>query len=136
MRQGDQHIRTMRMLVSTARRENARMVAAAIGGHLSRLAGETGLDPGVSDASETVREASLSLLKALNRDADVATARKVALRSVETLEAAIPEPAGSPRRPIVLAHQAQDTRPSLRNPGILRRLASRGLPALFQLRSA
>ncbi|MDB5513226.1 MAG: hypothetical protein JWR08_2709 [Enterovirga sp.] len=132
MRQGDHHVRTMRALIGTAKRENARMVAAAIGGHLTKLARETGHDPDVADASETVREASLSLLKALNRDADVATARKVALRSIETLEATIPIQVAVPRPAAVLGPELQAARD---NRGILRRLASRRLPSMFHLRS-
>ena len=67
------------------------MVAAAIGGHLSRITKEAGEARALGEASDTVRDASLDLLKALHRGHDVNGARKAALESVELLEAALPD---------------------------------------------
>jgi hypothetical protein len=87
----EQHVRAMRNLLTEARAENSRMVAAAIGGHLSKLTREAGREASqLGQASDTVRDASLDLLKALHHGRDVNGARRIALDSVSTLEAALP----------------------------------------------
>ena len=96
----EQHVLAMRNLLAEARPENSRMVAAAIGGHLSRLSRELGREAGeVGKASDVVRDASLDLLKALHCGQDIHRARKAALDSVETLEAALPDTSGLTRLP-------------------------------------
>jgi hypothetical protein len=113
----ERQVGAMRRLLSEARADNSRMVAAAIGGHLSRITRD-GSVPELEGPTETVRDASLDLLKAINRSDGVARARKAALRSVDTLAAALPAaaPDGPPSPPVRI------------NP--LRRLAMRTLPAL------
>ena len=91
-RPDDQRVRAMRNLLAEARVENSRMVAAAIGGHLSRITKETTAPDDLGHASDVVRDASLDLLKALHEGKDVNRARQAALQSVEVLEAALPDP--------------------------------------------
>jgi hypothetical protein len=124
-----QHVRAMRNLLAEARPENSRMVAAAIGGHLVRITREAGRAPELAEASDIVRDASLDLLTALQRGKDVNGARRAALESVETLEAALPDPA---QLTPVLPGGA-DTRPvSVGRTGI-RSLAIRKLSAVLPL---
>ena len=124
-----QHVRAMRNLLAEARPENSRMVAAAIGGHLFRITREAGKARELAEASDIVRDASLGLLTALHRGKDVNGARRAALESVETLEAALPDPAQlTPITP-----RGSDTRPlSLGRTGI-RSLAVRKLSAVLPL---
>lgn len=83
-------VRAMRSLIREARAENSRMVAAAIGGHLSRITRQAESAP-LAQASDVVRDASLTLLKAIHHSDDVGQARTAALNSVDTLEAALPQ---------------------------------------------
>jgi hypothetical protein len=125
----EQHVRAMRNLLAEARAENSRMVAAAIGGHLSRITREAGKAPELAEASDVVRDASLGLLTALHRGRDVNGARRAALKSVETLEAALPDPAQltpiTPRDP--------ESRPGTVGPKAIRSLAVRKLSAVLPL---
>ncbi len=128
-RPDQQHVRAMRNLLTEARTENSRMVAAAIGGHLFRITREAGKAPELAEASDIVRGASLDLLTALHRGKDVNGARRAALESVETLEAALPDPAQlTPITP-----RSADPHPvSLGRKGI-RGLAARKLSAVLPL---
>lgn len=90
----DGRVRAMRSLLADARAENARMVAAAIGGHLSRIGRAAGNHERLGEATDVVRDASLELLTALHSGKDAMGARKVAIASVASLEAALPDPAG------------------------------------------
>ncbi|NNM72597.1 hypothetical protein [Enterovirga aerilata] len=124
----DQHVRAMRNLLAEARAENSRMVAAAIGGHLSRITKEVGAVEELDHASDVVRDASLDLLKALHRGKDVNRARSAALRSVEMLEAALPDPSSL----TPLAPRGGQSRPaSLGRPRAIRELAGRKLAGVL-----
>ena len=125
----EQHVRAMRHLLAEARAENSRMVAAAIGGHLSRITRDTGKPREVVDATEVVRDASLDLLKALQCGDDVSRARSAALQSVERLEAALPD--ASALVPIAPRHV--DTPRSSLGPRAIRALAGRKLAAVLPL---
>ena len=87
----DRHVRTMRNLLKDAGTENSRMVAAAIGGHLSRIT-RSARSTGLEGASDRVRDASLDLLKAIHRGRGIMSARDVALASVDGLEAELVRP--------------------------------------------
>lgn len=119
----DRQVRAMRSLLAEARVENSRMVAAAIGGHLSRITRQAG-GAELEDASESVRDASLHLLKALHQSEGVTPARKAALRSVDSLEAAFPDRVVAQSAPLGPAAKV----------GALRRLAQRTIPALRSVR--
>jgi len=124
----EQHVRAMRNLLAEARAENSRMVAAAIGGHLVRISREAGKGPELAQASDIVRDASLGLLTALHRGNDVNRARRDALKSVETLEAALPDPAQlTPIKPRNVAP------PATLGPKAIRNLAFRKLSAVLPL---
>ena len=125
----EQHVRAMRNLLAEARADNSRMVAAAIGGHLSRITREAGRAGGLAEASDVVRDASLDLLKALHRGSDVPGARKAALASVETLEAALPDPAML----TPIAPRSPDARPAAMRTKTIRSLAARKLSAVLPL---
>lgn len=125
----EQHVRAMRDLLAQARAENSRMVAAAIGGHLSRMAREAGKPRELVEASDVVRDASLDLLKALQCGHNVNGARKAALQSVERLEAALPDPAAL--TPLAL-RRPEPPRSSLSSKAI-RALAGRKLAAVLPL---
>ena len=114
-----QQVRAMRTLLKEARVDNSRMVAAAIGGHLFRITRQTGSTE-LDDASESVRDASLHLLKALQQSDGVTPARAAALRSVDSLESALPDGSIVHSEPLKLAGKV----------GPLRRLAQRTIPAL------
>ena len=74
----------MRDLLQMARKTNSRLIAAAIGAHLSKL--ETGERAETQlAAADAVRDASFQLLKALHRGKGVKSARLRALRSVDHL---------------------------------------------------
>lgn len=124
----EQHVRAMRNLLAEARAENSRMVAAAIGGHLSRISRSAGKVDELAEASDVVRDASLDLLTALHRGKDVNGARRAALQSVETLEAALPDPAQL--IPITPRHEP---RAPVSGPRALRSLAVRKLSAVLPL---
>ena len=132
--EGERHVRTMRALLRTARVENSRMVAAAIGGHLARIS-RVSPDGPVEAATDAVRDASLGLLRALHHGEDVRRARMAALRSIETLQAVLPsDMIATPdrtgeRRPAAVRQPAADTR------SLLRKLTSRTLPFAFAVRS-
>ena len=125
----EQHVRAMRHLLAEARAENSRMVAAAIGGHLSRITREPGKPRELVEATDVVRDASLDLLKALQCGDDVNRARRAALQSVERLEAALPDP--SALTPVV-PRRAEAPRTSL-GPKAIRALAGRKLAAVLPL---
>jgi hypothetical protein len=92
-------VSAMRNLLAEARVENSRMVAAAIGGHLSRITKSAGAADELGPASDVVRDASLGLLKALHEGKNVKRARQAALESVEILQAALPDPSSLTRLP-------------------------------------
>lgn len=120
----EQQVRAMRNLLTGARVENTRMVAAAIGGHLSRISRETG-SPELAGASETVRDASLTLLKSLHQSEGVMRARNAALRSVDALEAALPgRSAGKGEPPSPARAGAERLKP-------LRKLTARSLSSFL-----
>ena len=98
-RPDDQRVSAMRNLLAEARVENSRMVAAAIGGHLSRITKSAGAPDELGPASDVVRDASLGLLKALHEGTGVKRAREAALESVEILQAALPDPSSLTRLP-------------------------------------
>ena len=125
----EQHVRAMRNLLAEARAENSRMVAAAIGGHLSRIGRSAGKVGELAEASDVVRDASLDLLTALHRGKDVNGARRAALQSVATLEAALPDPAQL--TPIAPRHV--EPRAPISGPKALRSLAVRKLSAVLPL---
>lgn len=120
----ERQVRAMRKLLRDAQVENSRMVAAAIGGHLTKITRQV-TTPEIEGATETVRDASLALLTSLHRSHDVRSARTAALWSVAMLEATLPDPP-SPRAA---------TREPARRVSPLRRLAQRTLPALRPART-
>ncbi len=79
----------MRAIVNVAGRENSRMIAATIGGHLQALAVEIPTRPALADATEAVRDASLGFLTSLHGRGDVVTAKHQLLSSVDRLEACL-----------------------------------------------
>jgi hypothetical protein len=97
----ERHLRGIRNLLREARVENSRVVAAAIGDHLSKLGKRTGGDRTVAEAADGIRDASLALLKSLHLGHDVVAAREAALAAVNPLEASLPlksrAPAGQGR---------------------------------------
>jgi hypothetical protein len=125
----DQHVRAMRNLLADARAENSRMVAAAIGGHLSRITRGASEARSLGEASDVVRDASLDLLRALHHGKDVNRARKAALASVETLEAALPDPASL----TPIAPREEKPRSSSLGAKAMRSLAARKLSAVLPL---
>ncbi|MDB5559503.1 MAG: hypothetical protein JWQ36_2437 [Enterovirga sp.] len=129
-RPDDQHVRAMRHLLSGARVENSRMVAAAIGGHLSRITKNAGSAEDLGQASDVVRDASLGLLKALHQGEDVSRARKAALESVEMLEAALPDTASLKRRPA----SGAEAKPAAARSRAIRDFARNRLSAVLPLR--
>lgn len=129
MRPDDHRVRAMRSLLAEARADNARMVAAAIGGHLSRIGRAAGPHDGLDEATEVVRDASLDLLKALHHGKDVIRARQVALASVATLEAALPDQSAM----TPLAPKAAASRPGFDPGRRIRELARGRLAAVLPL---
>lgn len=89
------HVGMMRSVLRRAEPENGRMVAAAIGGHLSRIAQAIDLDDAARHAADDVRDATLDLLRALLRGDQAAPVRDHALQAVDQLETALlcPDPA-------------------------------------------
>ena len=87
----ERHIRGIRNLLREARAENSRVVAAAIGDHLSKLGKWSGGNLNVAEASDGIRDASLHLLKSLHLGHDAAVPRELALAAVTPLEASMPE---------------------------------------------
>ncbi|MGA0595735.1 hypothetical protein [Enterovirga sp. CN4-39] len=128
-RRDDDRVRAMRDLLAGVRAENSRMVAAAIGGHLSRITKEAGEARALGEASDTVRDASLDLLKALHRGHDVNGARKAALESVELLEAALPDPAALTKR----SPSGPEHHPAAARTKEIRKAARSGLSAVLPL---
>ena len=82
-------VSSLRAVLSLAGRENSRMVAATIGGHLDALAGEAPRRPALADATEAVRDASFGFLTSLHGRGDIHDARRQALTSVDHLEACL-----------------------------------------------
>ncbi len=80
---------SLRTVLNLAGRENSRMVAATIGGHLQALAIEIPQRPALAGATEAVRDASLGFLTSLHGRGDVAIARRQALTSLDNLEACL-----------------------------------------------
>ena len=117
----ERQVGAVRRLLSEARADNSRMVAAAIGAHLSGLTRDSAA-PELQGASDVVRDASLHLLKAIHRSDGIARARTAALKSVDGLEAALPGQGDAASAP-----------PTART-GPLRRLALRTIPALRAVR--
>lgn len=79
------HLRKIRDAMVRARPDNARMIAAVIGGHLDKVARREAA-PDVVSAGDAVRDASFDLLRSINRRTGVAPARRTALSSLDTLE--------------------------------------------------
>ena len=79
-------VTSLRTILKLAGRENSRMVAATIGGHLQAISIEAPRRPAVDDAAAAVRDASLGFLTSLHGCGDVAEARSQVLRSVDRLE--------------------------------------------------
>lgn len=129
-RPDDQHVRAMRNLLAEARVENSRMVAAAIGGHLSRITRATGTPQELGHASDIVRDASLGLLKALHEGKDVNNARQAALASVGMLEAALPDPSSLTKLPA----STPAARPAEARTRAIRAFARTRLSAVLPLR--
>lgn len=91
----------MRNVLAKARADNARMAAAAIGGHLADISkSDRGGD--VERAREAVRDASFDLLRSFHRPTDTATARQAAMQAVDRLETtlAAATPAPPPARAV------------------------------------
>jgi hypothetical protein len=82
-------VTSLRTILRLAGRDNSRMVAATIGGHLQALAIEAPKRPALADATEAVRDASLGFLTSLHGRGDVVTARSQVLTSVDRLEACL-----------------------------------------------
>ncbi|NNM72929.1 hypothetical protein [Enterovirga aerilata] len=86
---GIDRVSSLRRILNLAGRENSRMVAATIGGHLQALAIELPTMPALTDATEAVRDASLGFLTSLHGKGDPVTARHHVLSSVDRLEACL-----------------------------------------------
>jgi hypothetical protein len=80
---------SLRAILNLAGRENSRMIAATIGGHLQALAIEIPKRPALADATEAVRDASLGFLTSLHGRGDIVTAKHELLTSVDRLEACL-----------------------------------------------
>jgi hypothetical protein len=103
MRPSDaEQVRKLRSALTKARAENSRMMAAAIGAHLRRITAAAE-NPGVVQASERVKDATLQLLTSLHSQGDIATTRVAALESLDRLEGSLepqdlrPGPLASPQ---------------------------------------
>jgi hypothetical protein len=86
---GIDRVTSLRTILRLAGRDNSRMVAATIGGHLQALSIEAPRRPALADATEAVRHASLGFLTSLHGRGDVVTARSQVLTSVDRLEACL-----------------------------------------------
>ncbi|MDB5558986.1 MAG: hypothetical protein JWQ36_1920 [Enterovirga sp.] len=86
---GMERVIRLRTILKLAGRENSRMVAATIGGHLQAITIEAPKHPALVDAADAVRDASLGFLTSLHGRGDVATARHQVLNSVDRLEACL-----------------------------------------------
>ena len=84
----DLRLRKIRDAMVQARPDNARMIAAVIGGHLAKVARQEAA-PEILSAGDAVRDASLDLLRSINRRTGVAPARRVALSSLDRLAQSI-----------------------------------------------
>ena len=80
---------SLRNILRLAGRDNSRMVAATIGGHLHAITIEGPRRPALIDATDAVRDASLGFLTSLHGRGDVAAARHQLLSSVDRLEACL-----------------------------------------------
>lgn len=80
---------SLRAILDRAGRENSRMVAATIGGHLEALAIEVPRRPALADAAAAVRDASLGFLTSLHGRGDILDAKRQVLTSVDHLEACL-----------------------------------------------
>lgn len=86
---GIDRVTSLRRILNLAGRENSRMVAATIGGHLDALNIEVARRPALVDATDAVRDASLGFLTSLHGRGDVVSARQHVLTSVDRLEACL-----------------------------------------------
>lgn len=116
----ERHVRGIRDLLRQARVENSRVVAAAIGDHLSKLGKRAGGDRNVAEAADGIRDASLHLLKSLHLGQDTGAAREAALASVDPLEASLPRKARA---------QGRQTRASAAQPPRASRKTAHSMPA-------
>ena len=79
-------VRSVRGLLEAARGENARMVAAAIGAHLSAFAAVPDAAPSLNAIVARLRETSFGLVTALHRGGEAAMEREEALRALDALD--------------------------------------------------
>ena len=86
---GTDRVTSLRTILNLAARNNSRMVAATIGGHLQALTVEGPTRPALLDATEAVRDASLGFLTSLHGRGDITAARNQVLSSVDRLEACL-----------------------------------------------
>ena len=83
-------VRSLRVMMNLAIRENSRMVAATIGRQLQEFSADARDREDIADATEAVRDASFDLLTSLHgRGGDVVNARRAALHSIDRLEASL-----------------------------------------------
>lgn len=90
------HLQTMRAVLTKARAENARMAAAAIGGHLAEISKAAPGSQSLDEAREAVRDASFDLLRSFHRATDSAEARRTALAAMDELERSLQDAAERP----------------------------------------